>query len=140
LAFHSGSEADHSPPSSAEIKEWVELYLHSPKTPSWRGAQWGGAQGQLYFFCCLIMTLSSVCYKASKWRMTINDEVESGRPVLKYCPRTCLQVLTKIARNLRIYTHPPGRNTNHELLEYEAGVPTTEKRLHEISLRFWTGT
>jgi hypothetical protein len=28
LAFHSGREADHSPPSSAEIKEWVELCLH----------------------------------------------------------------------------------------------------------------
>jgi hypothetical protein len=24
-----GREADHSPPSSAEVKEWVELYLHS---------------------------------------------------------------------------------------------------------------
>jgi hypothetical protein len=23
-------EADHSPPSSAEVKEWVEPYLHSP--------------------------------------------------------------------------------------------------------------
>jgi hypothetical protein len=33
------SEAGHSPPSSAEVKEWVELYLHSPNTPSWRGAQ-----------------------------------------------------------------------------------------------------
>jgi hypothetical protein len=30
LAFNSGREADHSPPSSAEIEEWVELYLHSP--------------------------------------------------------------------------------------------------------------
>jgi hypothetical protein len=30
LAFHAGSEADHSPPSNAEVKEWVELYLHSP--------------------------------------------------------------------------------------------------------------
>jgi hypothetical protein len=30
LGFYSGSEADHSPPSSAEVKEWVELYLHSP--------------------------------------------------------------------------------------------------------------
>jgi hypothetical protein len=28
-----GLEADHSPPSSAEVK----LYLHSPNTPSWRG-------------------------------------------------------------------------------------------------------
>jgi hypothetical protein len=30
LAFHSGREADHSPPSSTEVKESVELYLHSP--------------------------------------------------------------------------------------------------------------
>jgi hypothetical protein len=29
----------HSPPSSAEVKEWVELYLHSPNTFSWRCAQ-----------------------------------------------------------------------------------------------------
>jgi hypothetical protein len=38
LAFHSGREVDHSPSSSAEVKE---LYLHSPNTPSWRGAQLG---------------------------------------------------------------------------------------------------
>jgi hypothetical protein len=25
-----GHEVDHSPPSSAAVKEWVELYLHSP--------------------------------------------------------------------------------------------------------------
>jgi hypothetical protein len=34
-----GREADHSSPSSAEIKECVELYLHSPNMPSWHGAQ-----------------------------------------------------------------------------------------------------
>jgi hypothetical protein len=45
LPFHSGREADHSPPSSAEVKELVELYVHSPNTPSWRSAQLGGAQG-----------------------------------------------------------------------------------------------
>jgi hypothetical protein len=45
LAFHSGLESDHSPPPSAEVKELVELYLHSPNKPSWRGAQLGGAQG-----------------------------------------------------------------------------------------------
>jgi hypothetical protein len=55
LEFHSGREADHSPPSSAEVKEWVELYLHFPNTPSWRGAQLGEAQGQLYFlFRCYV--------------------------------------------------------------------------------------
>jgi len=48
LAFHSGREADHSPPSSAEVKEWVELCLHSPNAPSWRGARLGRAQGQFY--------------------------------------------------------------------------------------------
>jgi hypothetical protein len=53
LAFHLGREADHSPPSSAEVKEWVELYLHSPTTPSWRGARLGGAQWQLYLYLCL---------------------------------------------------------------------------------------
>jgi hypothetical protein len=39
LAFYLGREADHSPLSSAKIKEWVELYLHSPNMPSWRGTQ-----------------------------------------------------------------------------------------------------
>jgi hypothetical protein len=33
-----GREADQSPPSSAEVKECVELCIHSPNTPSWRGA------------------------------------------------------------------------------------------------------
>jgi integral membrane sensor domain MASE1 len=32
-------EADHSPPSSAEIKAWGELYLHSPNMPWWCSAQ-----------------------------------------------------------------------------------------------------
>jgi hypothetical protein len=34
-----GREADHSPPSNAEVKELVELYLHSTDTPPKRGAQ-----------------------------------------------------------------------------------------------------
>jgi hypothetical protein len=34
-----GREADHSPPSSAEVKGCVELYFHSPNMPSWSGAQ-----------------------------------------------------------------------------------------------------
>jgi hypothetical protein len=33
-----GREADHSPPLSAEVKEFVELYLHSPNTTDWRCA------------------------------------------------------------------------------------------------------
>jgi len=34
-----GCEVDHSSPSSADVKECVELYLHSSSMPSWRGAQ-----------------------------------------------------------------------------------------------------
>jgi len=34
-----GREADHSPPSSAEVNEGVELYRQSPNTSSWLGAQ-----------------------------------------------------------------------------------------------------
>jgi hypothetical protein len=36
---HQGRKADRSPPFSAEVKECVELHLHSPNMPSWRGAQ-----------------------------------------------------------------------------------------------------
>jgi hypothetical protein len=43
LEFYSGRETDHSPPSSAEVKERVGLYIHSPNTPSWRGAHVRGA-------------------------------------------------------------------------------------------------
>jgi hypothetical protein len=34
-----GRKANHSLPSNAEVKECVELYLHSPDMPSWHGAQ-----------------------------------------------------------------------------------------------------
>jgi hypothetical protein len=34
-----GREADNSPPSRAEVKECVALYLQFPNITSWRGAQ-----------------------------------------------------------------------------------------------------
>jgi hypothetical protein len=40
-----GCEADHSPPSNAEVKECVDLYLHSPNTSLCRGAQLKKAEG-----------------------------------------------------------------------------------------------
>jgi hypothetical protein len=46
-----GYEADHSPPSSAEVKEWVKLRLHFPNSPSWRGAQRTGTTLSLLFWC-----------------------------------------------------------------------------------------
>jgi hypothetical protein len=47
-----GREADHSPPSSVKVEECVELYLHSPNTVPWRGADLK-AQGQLYLYLYL---------------------------------------------------------------------------------------
>jgi hypothetical protein len=34
-----GREVGHLPPSRAEVKEYLELYLYSPNNISWRGAQ-----------------------------------------------------------------------------------------------------
>jgi hypothetical protein len=51
-------EADHSPPTTAEDKDWVELYLHSSNTPPWRGAQLNtGINLPLSFTFTFIFTL-----------------------------------------------------------------------------------
>jgi hypothetical protein len=49
LVFHSGLEADHSSPSSAEVKEWVEMCLHSPMRLHGVVLCWWGAEGQLTY-------------------------------------------------------------------------------------------
>jgi hypothetical protein len=46
-----GRDADHSPPSSAEVKNEYELYLLSPHAPPWRVA------GQLYHCFSVITAL-----------------------------------------------------------------------------------
>jgi hypothetical protein len=51
-----GRDADHSPPSSAEVKNEEELYLLSPHVPQWRAA------GQLYFFFYFYQIRSYVCH------------------------------------------------------------------------------
>jgi hypothetical protein len=49
-------EAHHSPPSSVEVEECVELYLHSPNTPSWRGA-WLKHRNNFTFYLYLYTAL-----------------------------------------------------------------------------------
>jgi hypothetical protein len=58
-------EADNSPPSSAEVKECVELYLHSPIMTSWHGAQLKKkkAQGQLYLYLFIDYSTGAVMYQ-----------------------------------------------------------------------------
>jgi hypothetical protein len=46
-------EDDHLPPSSAKVKECVELYFHSTNAPSWRGA-WLSTRTTLpYLYLCM---------------------------------------------------------------------------------------
>jgi hypothetical protein len=40
-----GREDDYSPPSSAEVKECVELYIYSLNTPSWHDAEYKKSTG-----------------------------------------------------------------------------------------------
>jgi hypothetical protein len=53
-AKRSGREADHSLQSSAEVKEWVELYLHSVNMLSWCGAQFKKSTGKLYLYLLIV--------------------------------------------------------------------------------------
>jgi hypothetical protein len=55
-----GREADHSPPSSAEVKVCVEPYLHSPNTPPWRGAQLKSRDNFTFTFTIYIQTILGV--------------------------------------------------------------------------------
>jgi len=48
-----GRDADHSPPSSAEVEN-EELYLLSPQAPPWRVA------GLLYLYCHKIIAVFAV--------------------------------------------------------------------------------
>jgi hypothetical protein len=63
-------EADHSPPSSAEVKEWVELYLHSSNTPSWRGVQLKHRDNFTFYL------LSKILYQ---FNLTIRKRVKNSR-------------------------------------------------------------
>jgi len=53
-----GREAQHSPPSSAEVKEFVELHLHSHNTSSWHGVLLRTAKLYLYLILVTSKLLS----------------------------------------------------------------------------------
>jgi hypothetical protein len=48
-----GPEDDHSPPSSVEIRECTELYIHSPNTSLWHGAQFSNKDRDNFAFLYL---------------------------------------------------------------------------------------
>jgi hypothetical protein len=56
-----GHEADHSPPSSAKVKECMQLYFHSPICLHGMVLK---TQGHLYLYLCLH------CYCSFTWRLS----------------------------------------------------------------------
>jgi hypothetical protein len=62
-----GREADHSPPFSAEVKEWVELYLNFPNTHTWCGAQLKEKHGNSFTFLPFTFDGGSAYRKASTY-------------------------------------------------------------------------
>jgi hypothetical protein len=84
-------ETNHSPPYNADVKEWVELYFHSPSKPSWRGAQLKRSTWSL---------ISSHFYNK-------NFNLERNRFSYKWLSlfRVCLTLLTSYTFNRR-WTEP----------------------------------
>jgi hypothetical protein len=60
-----GGKADHPPPCSAEVREWVELYLHSSNTPSRRCGSVKKAQGQLYIYLYIFIASRQLICKVT---------------------------------------------------------------------------
>jgi len=59
-------EADHSPPSSAKVKECADLYLLSPNMPLWHGAQFKKKHGDNFILSySRIQKFSIIDMKAS---------------------------------------------------------------------------
>jgi hypothetical protein len=65
-------EADHSPPSSAEVKECVELYLHSPIRLPGVVLSLKIAQGQTYLYKSVQMVKNKIRFSVQR-NVTYND-------------------------------------------------------------------
>jgi hypothetical protein len=68
-------EADHSPPSSAEVKECVELYLQSPNTPSWCGARLKHRDNFTFTFKVCVCYYPGICLERLRKTMKIFKKV-----------------------------------------------------------------
>jgi hypothetical protein len=90
----SGCEADHSPPSSAEVKEWVELFLQYAFM-AWCTVK---AQGQLYLYLLCITSCRKYCksccrlkWCCEEWEVIYWSSCRlfapfSTSPVFYHCP------------------------------------------------------
>jgi hypothetical protein len=94
-----GRDADHSSPSSAEVKECAELYLHSPTTPSWRGAQLKRKHRDSFTFPFPLNTLRNVSVPRVSNFMSQCIAKAVGKPFLNEPNRP------RIRRNTKLEVH-----------------------------------
>ena len=77
-----GRGVDHPPPSSAEVKERVELYLCSPSGPSWPVLGWTlltmSERGSTQCFACLV-TVEAWIEVLVVWYWSLSDSLSSVR-------------------------------------------------------------
>jgi hypothetical protein len=68
-----GRETGHSLPSSVEVKEGVELYLHFPDKPSWCGAQLKHRDNFAFYlaFCYCIWWFPEIYSTEHKFQLTV---------------------------------------------------------------------
>jgi hypothetical protein len=98
-------EAHHSPPPSAQIKEWVELYLHSPNTSSWRGAQLK-AQGQLYLYLFILVIKERLLILGSNLSYENQKFVQYGYTPISYiCEFVCVCVYIYMTINIQPFLY-----------------------------------
>ena len=98
-----GRGVDHQPPSSAEVKERVELYFFSPFGPSWPVLGWTSS---LPFKCNILRW--EVPHKFNKMKVHIHA------PYLN----TWLQRTTSVARGV----NKTNQNTRNEITGFCCGV------------------
>jgi hypothetical protein len=72
----SGREVDHLPPSSAEVKERVEIYLYCPSRPSWPILGWTLPLPSIY------STTSSATSPVYHTRSALHSPWSSVHPVV----------------------------------------------------------
>jgi hypothetical protein len=81
-------KADHSSPSSTEVKECVGLYLHSSNTPSWRGDQLKKHRDNftcyLYLYISVWSAVQEVGYSGRSLKLTIHPLSDWWRTDRKY--------------------------------------------------------
>jgi hypothetical protein len=133
-----GREADHSPTSTAQVKEWLELYLHSPNTPSWSGAQLKEkAHRQLYVYLYLTSLISPVLetrtYIKVRGVIVSNSATYSRDPSLQSWSEVCRGIPQPLQSDSQLVHHSFSYSKLYNLWSW----PSVIKLRNRTNRRTW---